>query len=119
MTPSLTDPRVEFRGFIEAEISKALNDTGATNPIVAEVVRLIAAYPATLSLHVGEPRWPIEAVAMRLTREARTDAFNWPELSMKPQAIIKRARNPHSRRRKVRAVNGQRERLVAGPKLKP
>jgi hypothetical protein len=94
---------------MEAKISKALDDPAATSPIVAKLARLIAGYSANLSLHVvGEPRWPIEAVATRLTREARTDAFNWPE-SMKPQAIIKRARNPHRRRQKVRAVKGQRD----------
>ena len=103
-TSSLIEPRGEFRSLTEAEISKALNDPDGTNPIVAEVARLIAGY-ATAVPHV-RLRCPIEAVAMRLTSEARTDASHRSSLSMKPEAIIKRARKPHSRRRKARAVNG-------------
>jgi hypothetical protein len=106
LTPTFIEPRVEFRGLTEAEISKALNDPAATNPIVAEVVQLMAGYAANLSLGA---RWPIEAVALRLMKEATTDASNWPDLSMKPEAIIKRARKPRNRRRKVRALKAQRD----------
>jgi hypothetical protein len=34
MIPSLVEPRAEFRGLIEAEISKALNNPDATNPVL-------------------------------------------------------------------------------------
>jgi hypothetical protein len=91
LRPSLTDPRVEFRGVVEAEISKALNDPEATNPIVAEVARLIAGYSANLSLHVvGEPRWPIEAVEAASKHQARAQTPSSPPKSPRRQKATRR-----------------------------
>ena len=59
----------------------ALQDPDPANPIAVEVARLIAAYTSNFKHHVQrlgrippdilhiKQRWPIEAVAMRLTTE--------------------------------------------------
>lgn len=77
------EPRAEvFRGLTEAVVLKALDDPDPTNPIAIEVARLMAGYTANFRVYVQRHgrippdilniklRWPIEAVAMRLTTEA-------------------------------------------------
>ncbi len=107
---SLLEPLTEFRGLNEAEVLKALAELDATNPVAAEAMRLIAGYAANLqALHINKVRWPIEAVAMRLILKARADALNWPELSMKPRSIVKRALRPPNLHRKARPIKKQRD----------
>ena len=78
------EPRAEiFRGLTEAVVLKALDDRDPNNPIATEVARLMAGYTANFRVHVQrlghsmpdilhiKPRWPIEAVAMRLATEAK------------------------------------------------
>jgi hypothetical protein len=75
------DPKPEFRSLDEASVVSALRDLDPGNPIPIEVARLIHGYTTNFHAHVQrmgcippeilhiEPRWPIEAVAMRLTTE--------------------------------------------------
>jgi hypothetical protein len=81
----IVEPKPEFQALDEAAIFKALDDPDPRNPIACEVARLIEAYTRNFSSHVEQlgrmpsqilrtkPRWPIEAVAMRLTAEAIRD----------------------------------------------
>lgn len=74
MTP--VEPKLEFQHLSEDTVLAALADP--TNPVAAEVARLIAGYTANFESHVErlgyipsallriKARWPIEAVAMRL-----------------------------------------------------
>ena len=79
---NIIEPGTEFHGLTEADILKALDDPDPRNPIAIEVARLITGYTANFQasaqrlgripsdiLHI-KGRWPIEAVAMRLTTEA-------------------------------------------------
>jgi len=75
------EPREEFRTLDQAAIEAALADPSPHNPIALEVARLIEGYTANFAEHCrqigripaailrSKPRWPIEAVAMRLTTE--------------------------------------------------
>lgn len=77
----IVEPLPEFRGLSEAEVMAAVNDP-APNYVADEVARLIVGYTANFKEHVerlghlpesilkAKPRWPIEAVAMRLATEA-------------------------------------------------
>lgn len=75
------EPGEEFRALTEAEVEAGVATLDPENPIAREVARLITAYTANFValverlgffpasvLHV-KPRWPIEAVAMRLTSD--------------------------------------------------
>jgi hypothetical protein len=84
---SIIEPTPEFRGLSETEIEKALADPDPANPVAVEVARLIQGYTANFQAHVeklgripeailrARPRWPIEAVAMRLTTETLRHAL--------------------------------------------
>jgi hypothetical protein len=75
------EPKSEFRDLSETAVVAALQDPDPANPIAIEVARLIHAYTINFHAHVQrlgripadilltKPRWPIEAVAMRLTTE--------------------------------------------------
>jgi len=74
-------PKPEFRLLAEDAVVAALEDPDPQNPIAIEVARLIDGYTRNFQAHVQQlgrvpsdilrtkPRWPIEAVAMRLTTE--------------------------------------------------
>jgi hypothetical protein len=74
-------PKPEFLSLTEAAVLAALDDPDPTNPIAVEIARLVAAYTKNFEDHVErlgyipadilriKPRWPIEAVAMRLTTQ--------------------------------------------------
>jgi hypothetical protein len=76
------EPKPEFRELDESAIRKVLKDRGPANPVVVEVARLVTGYAANFQEYVKrlgyipsdvlriKPRWPIEAVAMRLTTQA-------------------------------------------------
>jgi hypothetical protein len=76
------EPKPEFQSLSAEAVVEALEDPNPANPVVAEIERLIAAYTEDFSRHVErlgyipphilhvKVRWPIEAVAMRLTKEA-------------------------------------------------
>lgn len=77
----IVEPRAEFRSLTEADIERALADPNPGNPIAVEIARLMRGYTANFQalvqrlgriptdiMHV-KPRWPIEAVAMRLTAQ--------------------------------------------------
>ena len=77
----LVEPHPEFCSLTEAEIERALADPDPGNPIAVEIARLVHGYTANFQalvqrlgriptdiMHV-KPRWPIEAVAMRLTTQ--------------------------------------------------
>ena len=76
------EPNPEYRSLPEQSVVAALQDPDPTNPIAVEVARLIEGYTSNFHaevrrlgripsdlLHI-KPRWPIEAVAMRLTTQA-------------------------------------------------
>ena len=75
------EPKPEFQHLSEDAVLAALQDPDPANPIAVEVARLIAGYTANFqSLVEGlgyvpaavlllKPRWPIEAVALRLTMD--------------------------------------------------
>jgi hypothetical protein len=75
------EPKPEFRPLVEDAVMAALDDPDPANPIAIEVARLIDGYTSNFKQHVDrlghipadilriKPRWPIEAVAMRLTTE--------------------------------------------------
>ncbi len=79
--PRLVEPGEPFRALTEAEVQAALDDPDPANPIACEVARLVEGYTANfaaLAERLGRlppsmlrlaPRWPIEAVAMRLMTE--------------------------------------------------
>jgi hypothetical protein len=78
----IVESEPQFRSLTEDAVLAALNDPDAANPIACEIIRLVAAYTPYTSYfrrkHVErgghiqadilrvKPRWPIEAVAMRL-----------------------------------------------------
>ena len=78
----IVEPQPQFQSLTEAAVLEALADLDSKNPIAEEVTRLIEAYTANFQRLVKrlgymppavlriKPRWPIEAVAMRLTTEA-------------------------------------------------
>jgi hypothetical protein len=81
------EPKSKFRALSEDAVMKALEDTDAENPVAVEVARLITGYMGNFQrevkrlgympsdiLHI-KPRWPIEAVAMRLTTETIRDSM--------------------------------------------
>ena len=75
------EPKPEFRSLSGEAIITALQDPDPMNPIAVEVVRLINGYEDNFHAQVPrrgrippdiwgvKPRWPIEAIAMRLSRE--------------------------------------------------
>ena len=75
------EARPEFRSLADDAVVASLQGLDPENPITAEVVRLIHAYTSNFQAHIQrlgrippdilrtKPRWPIEAVAMRLTTE--------------------------------------------------
>jgi hypothetical protein len=79
---TVIEPKPEFRSLSEGAVWEALEDTDAKNPVAVEVARLISGYTANFRKAVErlgympsdvlrmKPRWPIEAVAMRLTTQA-------------------------------------------------
>jgi hypothetical protein len=83
----------EFLALTEQTVLAALNHLDAANPIAMEVTRLVTTYTANFKSHVErlgyipadilrlKPRWPIEAVAMRLTTEAIPDSLAQPRSS--------------------------------------
>ena len=90
----IVEPKSEYRDLAEDAVVAALQDPDPTNPIALEVARLIAAYTRNFERHVEKmgrippdilhikPRWPIEAVAMRLlTEEIREILAQPPEES--------------------------------------
>lgn len=74
-------PKPQFLALTEDAVLAALDDPDPANPIAVEIARLITAYANNFKNHVErlgyiptdilrvKPRWPIEAVAMRLTTE--------------------------------------------------
>ena len=78
----IVEPKPAFRGLTEAQVLQELDDPDPENPIALEVARLIEGYTANFKAHVErlgsiptaiihlKGRWPIEAVAIRLTTEA-------------------------------------------------
>jgi hypothetical protein len=68
----LVEPHAEFRCLNEEEIERALADPDPDNPITVEIARLVQAYRVDFQALVRrlgrhkKPRWPIDAVAMRL-----------------------------------------------------
>ena len=86
--PVIVEPLPHFRTLSEAAVIEALSSPDAAHPVAVEVARLIAGYSANVKalvkrlgylpadlLHV-KPRWPIEAVAMRLTSDAIREEMN-------------------------------------------
>lgn len=75
-------PNPVFQSLSEAAVLEGLADPDPANPIAREVARLIAAYTDNFYRHVErlgympphilhiKARWPIEAVAIRLAKEA-------------------------------------------------
>jgi hypothetical protein len=92
----IIEPIAEFRAMSETEIMAALQDPDPQNPIALEVARLIGAYTSNFKQHVErlgripsdilhiKARWPIEAVAMRLTTEVIRETIAHPTPSEKP-----------------------------------
>jgi hypothetical protein len=95
------EPKPEFRSLAEDVVIAALHDPDPANPVAIEVGRLIDAYTKNIGISLlidacnrnfnpqipqleglpgnilrMEPRWPIEGVAMRLTKEAILTADN-------------------------------------------
>jgi len=78
----VVEPKPEFQSLSAEAVAEALDDPDPANPVAIEVARLIAVYTENFSRHVErlgyipphilhvKARWPIEAVAMRLTTEA-------------------------------------------------
>jgi hypothetical protein len=76
------EPQPIYRTLSEVTVAEALKDPDPANPIAIEVARLIDGYTSNFHAHVErlgripseilrmKPRWPIEAVAMRLFTEA-------------------------------------------------
>jgi len=74
-------PKPEFLSLTEDAVLFALDDPDPANLIACEIARLVTAYTRNFRGHVErigyipsdilrvKPRWPIEAVAMRLTTE--------------------------------------------------
>jgi hypothetical protein len=81
------EPKPEYRSLTEDAVIAALQDPDPANPIAVEVARLIDGYTSNFHAHVrrlghipadilrAKPRWPIEAVAMRLVRDTVRETF--------------------------------------------
>lgn len=79
-------PKPEFLALNEQAVLVALDHLDPANPIAMEVTRLVATYTTNFKNHVErlgymptdiihiKPRWPIEAVAMRLTMDVICDS---------------------------------------------
>jgi hypothetical protein len=80
----MTEPveaKTEFRSLPEDAVVAAFQDPDPANPIAVEIARLVTVYSENFRRHVErlgyipadilrvKPRWPIEAVAMRLTTQ--------------------------------------------------
>ena len=84
------EPKPDFRSLSEDAVVAALQDPDPANPIAVEVARLIDGYTTNFHGHVQrlghipsdllriKPRWPIEAVAMRLTTEVIRETLAGP-----------------------------------------
>lgn len=84
------EPKPQFRALPEDAVVAALQDPDPANPIAIEVARLIAAYTSNFERHVEKlgripsdvlhikGRWPIEAVAMRLTTQVIRETLASP-----------------------------------------
>lgn len=78
----IVEPKPEFRSLSEDAVLAARADPDPSNHIAKELARLIAAYSDDFQRHIDlrgyvpphilhvMPRWPIEAVAMRLATDA-------------------------------------------------
>jgi hypothetical protein len=83
-------PKAEFLSLTEAAVLAALDDPDPANPIAVEITRLFTAYANNFRDHVErlwyipadilriKPRWPIEAVAMRMTTQAIRESLAPP-----------------------------------------
>jgi hypothetical protein len=81
-------PKPQFCFLAENAVLAALDDPDPANPIAIEIARLVVAYTSSFRDHVDrlgyipadifrvKPRWPIEAVAMRLTTQAICESFS-------------------------------------------
>jgi len=81
-------PKPEFLSLTEAAVLAALGDQA--NPIAVETRRLVTAYSKNFGNHVErlgyipadilriKTRWPIEAVAMRMTTQAIRESLAQP-----------------------------------------
>ncbi len=81
------EPNPELCSLTEDAVIAALQDPNPENPIAVEVARLIDGYTRNFAAHVRRlkripehilhitPRWPIEAVAMRLVRDTVRETF--------------------------------------------
>jgi hypothetical protein len=84
------EPKPQFHSLAVDAIVAALQGPDPANPIAIEVAPLIAAYTNNFRHHVErigrvppdilhiKPRWPIEAVAMRLTTTAIRETLAQP-----------------------------------------
>ncbi len=84
------ESKPEFHPLAEDAVVAALQDPDPANPIAIEVARLIEGYTTNFHEQVQrlgripsdilriKPRWPIEAVAMRLTTEVIREALATP-----------------------------------------
>lgn len=84
----VVEPKPEFCSLTEEAVVAALQDPDPTNPVAVEVARLIERYTGNFQAHaeklgripsdilLTKPRWPIEAVAMRLTTEVIREVFS-------------------------------------------
>ena len=89
-------PGPQFLSVTEDAVLAALDDPDPANPIAVEIARLVTAYTNSFKRHVErigyipadilrvKPRWPIEAVAMRLTTELIPESLAQP---VSPDAI--------------------------------
>jgi hypothetical protein len=92
MTESVA-PKPEFLFLAENTVLAALDDPDPTNPVAVEVARLVTVYTNNFRDHVErigyipaeilrvKPRWPIEAVAMRLTTKVIREALAKPRIT--------------------------------------
>ena len=83
-------PKPEFLSLTEQAVLAAPDHQDPANPIVIEVARLVTACTNNLRSHVErlgyipvdilrvKPRWPIEAVAQRLTTKAISETLAQP-----------------------------------------
>jgi hypothetical protein len=84
------EPKPEYRSLPEDAVVAALQDPDPANPIAIEVARLIDGYTRNFQAHAQrlgripsdilriKSRWPIEAVAMRLTTEVIRESLAQP-----------------------------------------
>jgi len=86
----IAGPGPQFLSVTEDAVLAALDDPDPANPIAVEIARLVTAYTSNFRDHVDrigyipadvlrvKPRWPIEAVAMRLTTQAIRESLAQP-----------------------------------------